>query len=74
MLELIEEAYHWAAVFSPYGNVRGGIDPAIEEVDLDSAGGATPDGGMTRCPTGISPVAKLILRRSSMRGAMWASG
>jgi hypothetical protein len=51
MLVLTEEAYHWAVMFSPYGNVRGGIDPAVGEVDLDPAGGATPDGGMTGCPT-----------------------
>jgi hypothetical protein len=41
MLVLTEEVYHWAAVFSPYGNVHGGIVPAAGETDPDSVGGTT---------------------------------
>jgi hypothetical protein len=74
MLVLTEEAYLWAAVFSPYRNVHGGVDPAVGETDLDPAGGTTLDGGMTGCPADILPAAKLILCKSSMRDSMWASG
>jgi hypothetical protein len=74
MLVLMEEAYHWAAVFSPYGNVHGGIVPAAGETDPDPAGGAAPDVGMTGCPASILPRAKLILRRFSSRDSAWASG
>jgi hypothetical protein len=61
MLVLMEEAYHWAAMFSPYGNVDGGIVLTAGEIDPNPAGGAMPDDGMTGCPTGILPAAKLIL-------------
>jgi hypothetical protein len=70
---LTEEAYYWAVVFSPYGNVRGGIHPTVGETNLDLTRGATPDGGMTGHPAGVSPAAKLILRRSSTRDVAWAS-
>jgi hypothetical protein len=73
-LALTEEAYCWAAMFSPYGNVCGGIDPAVGKTNLDPARGAAPDSGMMGRPTGVSPAAKLILRRSSTRDAKWASG
>jgi hypothetical protein len=75
MLVLMEEAYPRAAVFSPYGNVHGGIVPVARETDPESAGGGTtPDDRMTGCPAGILPVAKLILRRSSSRDSVSASG
>jgi hypothetical protein len=75
MLVLMEEAYPWAAVFSPYGNAHGGIVPAARETDLDPArGGTALDDGMTGCPTSILPIAKLILCRSSLRDSMSASG
>jgi hypothetical protein len=74
MLELMEEAYSWAAMFSPYGNVHGGIVPIARETDPDpTGGGAAPDNGVTGCPTGILPVAKLILRRFSPRDFVSAS-
>jgi hypothetical protein len=44
MLVLTEEEYYWATVFSPYGNVHGGIDPAVGEVAFDPTGGAAADG------------------------------
>jgi hypothetical protein len=61
-------------VFSPYGNVRGSIDPAVGDVALDPTEGATADGGMTGCPAGVLSVARLIPRRSSMRDAACGSG
>jgi hypothetical protein len=73
MLVLMEEAYPWATVFSPYGNVHGGIVPAVEETNLDLTGGSMLDGGMTGCPAGLLPIAKLILRRSSLRDSVSAA-
>jgi hypothetical protein len=62
-------------VFSPYGNAHGGIVPSAREIDLASVGGGAALGdGMMGCPTGILLVAKLILRRSSMRDSVSASG
>jgi hypothetical protein len=47
MLVLMEEAYPWVAVFSPYGSVHGGIVPAAGEIDPDPAkSDAAPDDGM----------------------------
>jgi hypothetical protein len=75
MLVLMEEAYSWAAVFSPYGSVHGGIVLAAEETDPDPGGiGAAPDDGMSGCPAGILPAPKLILRRSSLRDSVLAAG
>jgi hypothetical protein len=63
MLALMEEAYPWAAVFSPYGNVLGGIVPAVGGSDPDPARcGAAPE-----CLADIVSVAKPILRMSSLR-------
>jgi hypothetical protein len=71
----MEETYPWAAVFSPYGNVHGGIVPAAREFNPDPArSGVALDDGMSGCPTDILPIAKLILRRSSLRDSMSASG
>jgi hypothetical protein len=64
MLVLMEEAYPWVAMFSPYRNVHSGIDPAAREADPDLGGGATPNGGMTGCPASNLPIAKLILHKS----------
>jgi hypothetical protein len=33
MLVLMEEAYPWVAVFSPYGSVHGSIVPVAREAD-----------------------------------------
>jgi hypothetical protein len=75
MLVLMEEAYPWAAVFSPYRNVHGGIVPVAGETDPDLArGGAALDGGMAGCPAGLLLAAKLILRRFSLRDSMLAAG
>jgi hypothetical protein len=75
MLVLMEEAYPWIAVFSPYRNVHVGIVPIARETDPDPAGGgATLDGGMMGYLVGILPVAKPILRRSSPRDFVSASG
>jgi hypothetical protein len=72
MLVLIEEAYAWVAVFSPYGSAHGGIVPGVGAVDPELArGGAAPDGGVMECPVSILPSAKLILHRSSARESMW---
>jgi hypothetical protein len=38
MLALKEEAYPWAAVLSPYGNVYGGLVPAVGGSDPNPAG------------------------------------
>jgi hypothetical protein len=62
-------------MFSPCGSVHGGIVPAAEGSDPDPAGcGAVPDDGVSGCPVGIMPVAKLILRRSSLRDSVLAAG
>jgi hypothetical protein len=75
MLVLMEEAYPWAAVFSPYGNVHGDIACAARETDPDPAGGGTAsDGGMEGCPAGLLPIAKIILHRSSLRDYVLAAG
>jgi hypothetical protein len=74
MLVLMEEAYPWAAVFSPYGNVHGGIVPTAGETNPDPAGGAAPDDGMSGCPAGTLPASKLILHKSSMRDSVRAVG
>jgi hypothetical protein len=68
MLALMEEAYPWAAVFSPYGNVLGGIVPAVGGSDPDPARcGAAPDSEASECLADIVSVAKPILRMSSLR-------
>jgi hypothetical protein len=74
MLVLMEEAYPWAAMFSPYGNVYSGIVPAARETDPDPTGGIAPDGGMMGCPADILPIDKLILHRSSLRGSVSVAG
>jgi hypothetical protein len=74
MLVLMEEAYCWATVFSPYGNIRGGVDPTVGEAALDLIEGVTADGGMTGCPAGVLSAARLIPRRSSTRDAVCGSG
>jgi hypothetical protein len=80
--ELLVNAYAGAyggsilrMVFSPYGDVHGSIVPVPRETDPNSAGGgAVPDGGITGCPIGILPAAKLILHRSPPRDSVSASG
>jgi hypothetical protein len=75
MLALKEEAYPWAAVFSPYGNVHGGLVPAVGGFDPDPAGyGASPDDGVSGCLAGILSAAKLILCMSSWRDSASAVG
>jgi hypothetical protein len=75
MLVLMEEAYPWEAMLSTYGNVHDGIVPAAGETDPDPGGsGATLDDGMSGCPAGTLPAAKLILRRSSMRDSVSVAG
>jgi hypothetical protein len=75
MLVLMEEAYPWAAVFSPYGNAHGDIVPVVGGSDPDSAGyGAAPDSGASGCLAGIVFAAKLILRMSSLRDSASVAG
>jgi hypothetical protein len=74
MLVLMEEAYCWATVFSLYGNICGGVDPAIGEAALDLIKGVVADGGMTGCPVDVLSAARLIPRRSLMRDAVCGSG
>jgi hypothetical protein len=74
MLVLMEEAYPWTAVFSPYGSAHAGIVPTAKEVDPNPGeGDATPDDGVMGCPIGILPTVKLILHRSLPRDSMSAS-
>jgi hypothetical protein len=65
MLVLMEEAYPWVAVFSPYRSVHGGIVPTAREADPNpGGGGAMPDGGVMGCLVGILPAVKVILHGS----------
>jgi hypothetical protein len=75
MLELMEEAYPWAAVFSPYRSVHGGIVPAAGGSVPDPDGcGVALDDGVLGCLAAILPAAKLILRMSSLRDSTLAAG